>query len=493
MPAVTVAAASTASPTTVQIKTTTITSPTTRATAQMQAQAQAALEEENRPNAIQYHCDYCQKDISNVVRIRCSVCEDFDLCLECFSVGVEIYPHKNDHDYHVVDNMHFPMFTEEWGADEELLLLEGIELYGMGNWNDVSDNVGHKSPAECKQHYFTFYLNSSTSPLPDVTKVLTNSDNVHFKRAKSTNYNPNDRKPRSAAAPESSEGPSGPVTDSVGFMKNRGHFEYEFDNDAEVVVKDLVFETEDSPDDRETKLNVLEAYNQRLDERVRRRNFILDKGLLDYKKTERNLGRHKEDKEVYNSMKVFLQAMTKEDHEKLVKGMIEEKVIKARIELLQQWRMNGLRTLVDGQQYEEDKRKRDAERNLRKAKSDLSYHEKPSTIKTQKTVIKEKEDSYLGLKGKFAKLPKNLDDEMVGLPNVDALSLSEKKMCFAIRVLPHQYLLIKEQLLAESAKNNGRLKFSQAAKMFKLETSKVAKIIEYMEASGWVKRDDGSY
>ncbi len=31
-----------------------------------------------------YHCNYCDKDISASVRIKCAVCADFDLCLECF-------------------------------------------------------------------------------------------------------------------------------------------------------------------------------------------------------------------------------------------------------------------------------------------------------------------------------------------------------------------------------------------------------------------------
>ena len=49
-----------------------------------------------------YHCDYCSKDISNTIRVKCAVCTDFDLCVECFSVGVEIQQHRNDHAYQVM-------------------------------------------------------------------------------------------------------------------------------------------------------------------------------------------------------------------------------------------------------------------------------------------------------------------------------------------------------------------------------------------------------
>ena len=55
---------------------------------------------------VAYTCDYCKKDITKVVRIRCAVCLDFDLCVECFSVGVEVNTdtnqHLNSHDYYVI-------------------------------------------------------------------------------------------------------------------------------------------------------------------------------------------------------------------------------------------------------------------------------------------------------------------------------------------------------------------------------------------------------
>lgn len=49
-----------------------------------------------------YHCNYCNKDISGTIRIKCAKCPDFDLCLECFSVGAEVTPHKSNHSYRVI-------------------------------------------------------------------------------------------------------------------------------------------------------------------------------------------------------------------------------------------------------------------------------------------------------------------------------------------------------------------------------------------------------
>lgn len=38
-------------------------------------------------------------------------------------------------------------------ADEEVLLLEGIDNYGLGNWEAVAGHVATKDQAECRGHY----------------------------------------------------------------------------------------------------------------------------------------------------------------------------------------------------------------------------------------------------------------------------------------------------------------------------------------------------
>lgn len=46
--------------------------------------------------------------------------------------------HKADHEYHVFDNLNFPLFTKDWTAHEELKILQGIMKCGLGNWADIS-------------------------------------------------------------------------------------------------------------------------------------------------------------------------------------------------------------------------------------------------------------------------------------------------------------------------------------------------------------------
>ena len=44
--------------------------------------------------------------------------------------------------------------------------LQAIEMFGLGNWSDISTHVGTKSKQDCEQHYFEIYLSSATAPLP---------------------------------------------------------------------------------------------------------------------------------------------------------------------------------------------------------------------------------------------------------------------------------------------------------------------------------------
>lgn len=50
-----------------------------------------------------FHCNYCARDLSSTIRARCAECTDFDLCLDCFSVGATLWPHSPTHAYRLVE------------------------------------------------------------------------------------------------------------------------------------------------------------------------------------------------------------------------------------------------------------------------------------------------------------------------------------------------------------------------------------------------------
>lgn len=71
----------------------------------------------------------------------------------------------------------------------------------------------------------------------------------------------------------------------------------------------------------------------RLDERKRRKEFILERKLLFPNPLEKELSN--EDKEIYHRFKVFMRFLSQEEHETLVRSVIEEKKIRRRIQELQ--------------------------------------------------------------------------------------------------------------------------------------------------------------
>jgi transcriptional adapter 2-alpha len=55
------------------------------------------------------------------------------------------------------------------------------------------------------------------------------------------------------------------------------------------------------------KNDVIELYNARIDERIRRKKFVLERGLLDFKRTQKQERKKtKEERDIINSMKIFI-------------------------------------------------------------------------------------------------------------------------------------------------------------------------------------------
>ena len=48
----------------------------------------------------------------------------------------------------------------------ELLLLEGISLQGLGNWQAIAEHVGTRTREEVEKHYNSVYIDSPDWPLP---------------------------------------------------------------------------------------------------------------------------------------------------------------------------------------------------------------------------------------------------------------------------------------------------------------------------------------
>jgi len=229
--------------------------------------------------AAKFHCNYCDEDIKKV-RVKCAECPDFDLCLKCFSSGAEIGRHKNKHKYQLIDCGTFPIFDsatpKKWKAIEEMALLEAVELYGFGNWSDVSAFIGVYSPEEVKEHFCNYYVYGNIGKL---TWDAQRNTKLEIK-----DHTCDDR-PISPVFITSSHQPN-PITiepyqqQQLGYMPKRDDFEREYDNEAENVISYLTISPEDDETDKELKAIHVEVYKQRLTERFRRKDIAREFNLV---------------------------------------------------------------------------------------------------------------------------------------------------------------------------------------------------------------------
>ncbi|KAJ9125622.1 hypothetical protein QFC22_000584 [Naganishia vaughanmartiniae] len=195
---------------------------------------------------IKYTCDVCGADITHTVRIKCAAkeCPEVDLCPGCFSKGEEKDAHKAWHDYKIVETHSKPIFTEDWGADEELLLITGLQQYGLGNWQDVAEHVGTRYKEECEKHYLDTYINDRMSGKPFMPRMkakidITQEEFQARKRARIEKMR--QPAPIPLAAIEQTKASAPTNHEVAGYMPGRLEFEHEVENDAEVVIKDMEF------------------------------------------------------------------------------------------------------------------------------------------------------------------------------------------------------------------------------------------------------------
>ncbi|KAJ6455841.1 hypothetical protein C8R45DRAFT_1035885 [Mycena sanguinolenta] len=192
---------------------------------------------------VQFECDSCACDLTHTIRIKCAdpACQSedgVDICPPCFCAGKEFGNHLRTHPYRVIEFNSYPIFSADWGADEELLLLKGIASHGLGNWKKIAEHVGTQTREECEKHYNSVYVDSPDWPLPpmDLKFQIAPEEFQEAKRRRITEMNAMPIAPPKAA-PTSAPG----IHEVATFLPGRLEFEHELDNEAEDLVKDLEF------------------------------------------------------------------------------------------------------------------------------------------------------------------------------------------------------------------------------------------------------------
>lgn len=297
--------------------------------------------------------------------------------MQCFAKGETSGNHQPaSHPYRVIEQNSFPIYDEDWGADEELLLLEGCEIYGLGSWADIADHIGgYRTKDEVREHYEKVYIESSRFPLPERcsahdTSLATATTREEFQARKKRRIEERKEAIKNAPAPPPKTKPTASVPschEIQGYMPGRLEFETEYANEAEEAVQLMQFEPGDGINPNtgqlepeiELKLTVMEIYNARLTQRVERKKVVFEHNLLDYREnTKHDKKRSKEERDILNKAKPFARMMNHQDFDNLNQGLIDELNLRQAITQLQEWRNLGIGDLRSGERYEQEKASR---------------------------------------------------------------------------------------------------------------------------------------
>lgn len=189
-----------------------------------------------------------------------------------------------------------------------------IEKHGVGNWRVISENLNiNKTIKQIEDHYWQLYLGvhgfclpckyldgeewrstaelfPETSPGSNAHDVKSIKEDDLYRIPVTSDFVRGEEVQRDKEAGKvkdrneiNAKIAQMPGTEIPGFMPLREDFEVEYENDAELILADMEFFPDDHPSEKELKLQVVRIYNRKLEERDKRRKFVIDRGLIDVK------------------------------------------------------------------------------------------------------------------------------------------------------------------------------------------------------------------
>lgn len=438
--------------------------------------------------------------------INCVECSNTFICTQCFASGGERAQHVNYHSYSVIRN-EFPLLGN-WTAKEELSLLEAMMECGAGNWTDIAKKLDSRTEEDCIKHYYNFYVENSDLQLqpgevfaPPKAEVAQQSlltpysryassfrksefeapdDNGHPRKMK---LNPYFKQHNQLAQRLDLSRPHFEcrATQFIpGYNAARGEFTVEFDDNAELMVAELSSDTIETDDkDYELLTNmqaaIVEAYNERLRERKRRKQIIRSHGLLLLQKTigwlqrfESSIGR-----EIAEKLTGLMRVLNGKKFDFVMESFHVMGETWAKIKQLKELRARGIK-------------------NQRAHKIYVRLSELRSQARRDMPSVGGTPIPWVGVSSSAVpiqtsaprKKPPPLD--IMTLPGYEKLTPSERDLCSNLRLAPLSFLDFRDILVTESRRHPGSsLKLAQARVLIKIDVNKTRKLYDFLLNEGY--------
>ncbi|XP_060044534.1 transcriptional adapter 2-beta [Erinaceus europaeus] len=413
------------------------------------------------------YCVYCLAEVSPL-RFRCTECQDIELCPECFSAGAEIGQHRRYHGYQLVDGGRFTLWGPEaeggWTSREEQLLLDAIEQFGFGNWEDMAAHVGAtRTPQEVMEHYVSMYIhgNLGRACIPD---TIPNRVTDHTCPGGGP-LSPSLTTPLPALDISAAE------QQQLGYMPLRDDYEVEYDQDAETLISGLSVNYDDEDVEIELKRAHVDMYVRKLQERQRRKDLARDYSLvpafLGRERRERERGGRrkigKEERELRLRLRPLYQLLSSRELDELLDNMHKEKQLRAKIRELQRYRRNGITKMEESAEYEAARHKRERRREGRGAGGPRAG--------------RGRED------GRDAELA-----AVEHLPGSELLSDREKLLCGSLGLSPARYVTVKTIIIKDHLQKRQGVPAKSRLPGY-LDKVLRKRILAFLTESGWISRD----
>ena len=382
-------------------------------------------------SSIKINCYVCNKNLVNQIKIildpSYSKNKNFQkglnfnaLCIKCFVFKTKFNPKEmvnyvinemtlNTYkftNYKILNKFSANLFTKDWTLGQEIKLLGAIERLGLNNWEEISKILG-KGKFECESHYYTFYYKSINDFLPDDKIININnnkcSKNIFLSNKKqeslyidkikqnigyvpfSDNNKPNRSLTKNNIKKDENDKnrPSNQnMYDTLGYWEKRKDYDVEYKNEAEIQMSEIEFNDNDNTDKLNINYTSLKNYNNVLDEREERKNFVIEKNLFDIRKQisfDKKLSKH--DHEIFQIIKYYMKYLTKEQFLFVFESNVLEKNIKTRLNQLLYYKNLGCNTYDDIQKYiNEIKKENIKNKEEKEIKSDDKMRLRNSTI-----------------------------------------------------------------------------------------------------------------
>ena len=409
-------------------------------------------------------CSVCRRILSNEKYFRCSTCPLYCVCQECFSDGLITEKHLSTHELIVVDPEPLMGFTEDWNSNEEILLLSGVQKFGIGNWHTIADYIGTKSAAQVQSHYFGTYIDNDTAPLPEIAiqePIPIPMPPPYQTKQKQKSF-PSDRSNKNRIKANEYSNPA----EFSGWMPFRHEFETQLNQNAEELVANIEFEEKETKETFLQKIQLLQCYNQQVNERERRTEIIEDWDIQHLEKTadkddsmidSRFLGgESSSEKQIDSLLLPFSQYFSKERLKAVARALHNLDSIKNSFEKRIEWISKGIKAPDEGELYDQ-----------------------LSQLIVRGTIPPENMVRWNALISDYVKSHFSNEKQDKTL-----LSTEESILCRGNGIDPALYIALKDLFLREIVAN-GPISVEDGVALSGLDTKIVTPIIDFLSEMGW--------